>query len=260
MYTSLQAGIARYIGRVGARLRQDDRQFRITSDDRSNLTSSWLQALSRLLIRTKAFHHGAAFLFAPSQADLNVKHSVNYTRIRSALDGIGYFETKKYQLFQTIQAIERHSDSIPLDLHTDWAIVEDELQDCRSELDSAIWFVSLLSRIDGAVLLDFDISVVGFGVEILTTAAPPLLYRASDAVGSQRGLSKIEYEHYGTRHRSMMRYCASHPGAIGFVISQDGDARAITADQGRVLLWDDIRLQLEFRIQVPPVRPESADG
>jgi sensor domain DACNV-containing protein len=55
VYTSLQAGIARYIGRVGARLRQDDRQFRITSDDRSNLTSSWLQALSRLLIRTKPF-------------------------------------------------------------------------------------------------------------------------------------------------------------------------------------------------------------
>ena len=258
VYSRLEAGISRYISRVQRRLRENDRHFRVTSELRSTLASSWVQALSRLLLRTKAFHHGAAFLFTPRQTDLNVKHPINYTRIASALDGIGYFDAKKYQAFETIDALEKHSHSIPLDLHYDWVFADDELEDSRSELDSAIWFASLLSRIDGAVLLDFDMSVLGFGVEILTKAAPASIFRASDAVGSQRGLRKIGYEHYGTRHRSMMRYCARHPGAVGFVISQDGDARAIAADRSRVLLWDDIRLQLEFRSRSLPAGPESA--
>jgi hypothetical protein len=247
IYSRLDAGILRYISRVETRLKRDDRKFRLTSEDHGELTSSWLQ-----------FHHGAAFLFTQSNRELNVKHSINYTRIANALNGIGYFQTKKYQTFERIDAVEKIGDTIPSDLHYDWVIAEDELQDSRSELDSAIWFVSLLSRIDGAVLLDFDMSVLGFGVEILTTTAPSFIFRASDAIGSQRRLQKVAYEDYGTRHRSMVRYCAGHPGAVGFVISQDGEVRAITADRDRVLLWDDIKLQLDFRMRPSSTGQQSA--
>ena len=176
-----------------------------------------------------------------------MKHSIKYGRIQSALDGIGYLEASMYQADDAITVLEKNADQLPMDLYYDRVVSEDDLQDSRSELDSSIWFVSLLSRIDGAVSLDFDLSVLGFGVEILTTTAPTFIYRATDAVGSKRRIHKVDYQHFGTRHRSMMRYCASHPGSIGFVIFQDGDARAITSDRGRVLLWDDIKLQLDFR-------------
>jgi hypothetical protein len=246
VYDQLEPGISRYIKRVAKLLSRHD-DFAITPGHRSTLASFWLQALSRLMIRTKAFRHGAGFLFAKGQKDLNVKHSINYRRIRSALDGIGYFEASMYQQEEAITALEKKADQLPMGLYYDRILSEDDLQDSRSELDSGIWFVSLLSRIDGAVLLDFDMSVLGFGVEILTTAAPTFIYRATDAVGSKRRTHKVDYQHFGTRPRSMMRYCASHPGSIGFVISQDGDVRAITSDRGRVLLWDDIKLQLDFR-------------
>lgn len=243
----LEAGILRYMKRVTGRLRKEDPQFQPNVEDRSAWTSSWLEVLSRLFLRTKAFHHGGAFLFTPSKTDLNVGRSINYKRIPRALDGIGYYESKKYRVFDKIDAIEKHGDSIPLELHYDSVVGDDELEDARSELDSAIWFVSLLSRMDGAVLLDFDMSVLGFGVEILTTAVPASIFRVCDAVGNVGSLRRIGYEHYGTRHRSMIRYCASQPGAVGFVISQDGDVRAVTAHRGHVLLWDDIKLQISFR-------------
>ena len=45
----------------------------------------------------------------------------------------------------------------------------------------------------------------------------------------------------------MMRYCYSNPGSIGFVISQDGDVRAITRLGSRLVLWENIDVQLAYR-------------
>lgn len=247
VYDLLVNGIEQYIERVGSRLKQDDPASGLSPQDTAELARTWVQALSRLLLRTKAFRHGGAFLFARKKQDLKIKHSIDYRRIRGALDAIGYFETKAVQSADQLVKLEgSRREFIPFQLHWDSVTAQGELDDGRSELGNAIWFVSLLSRIDGAVLLDFDMSVQGFGVEILTTEAPFAVFRAGDAPASEKTLRSLDYEHYGTRHRSMMRYCAKHPGSVGFVISQDGDVRAIVSDKGRVLLWDDIKLQLEF--------------
>jgi len=47
---------------------------------------------------------------------------------------------------------------------------------------------------------------------------------------------------YGTRHRSMFNYCAAHSGSVGFVVSQDGDIRAITKVGTKLVMWENIRL------------------
>ena len=41
----------------------------------------------------------------------------------------------------------------------------------------------------------------------------------------------------------MLRYCATNPKSIGFVVSQDGDVLAVTESHNRVLLWDNVRIQ-----------------
>jgi formylmethanofuran dehydrogenase subunit B len=38
----------------------------------------------------------------------------------------------------------------------------------------------------------------------------------------------------------MMRYCAASHGAVGFVVSQDGDVRAIIGDRGVVVFWENM--------------------
>jgi hypothetical protein len=45
----------------------------------------------------------------------------------------------------------------------------------------------------------------------------------------------------------MMRYCYKHPGSVGFVVSQDGDVRALTRVGEAVIMWDNIRLQYEVK-------------
>jgi hypothetical protein len=44
----------------------------------------------------------------------------------------------------------------------------------------------------------------------------------------------------------MMRYCAQTPGSVGFVISQDGDVRAITLVKGRLVMWESIGIHNYF--------------
>jgi hypothetical protein len=55
-------------------------------------------------------------------------------------------------------------------------------------------------------------------------------------------LEPLEYDHLGTRHQSMMRYCFEHPETAGFVVSEDGDARAICFVDGRLIVWENIKL------------------
>ena len=47
----------------------------------------------------------------------------------------------------------------------------------------------------------------------------------------------------------MLRYCDEHEGALGFVISQDGDIRATMKYRGRLVLWENINVQLAYRVE-----------
>ena len=91
-----------------------------------------------------------------------------------------------------------------------------------------------LSRVDGLIWLDSQLRLKAFGVEITVQNKPK---NAVMAQNSQSTKSKtLNLDDYGTRHRSMLPYCASSPNTVGFVVSQDGDVRAITNLGNRVVL------------------------
>ena len=111
-------------------------------------------------------------------------------------------------------------------------------------LDSAIWFVAVLSRVDGLVVMDHELGVEGFGVIIRCQTIPPRdsVFRSYQADVHEDVLEPLDYDHLGTRHQSMMRYCYEHPGTVGFVVSEDGDARAMSLVDGRLIVWENIKL------------------
>lgn len=136
--------------------------------------------------------------------------------------------------------VEYDKKQLPMRLYYDESIARSEEEDCDAELRGCVRFVSSLSRVDGLIHCDSELRVTGFGAEIVIGEDPKSVMQSNAADPENKDLVRLEPSHFGMRHRSMMRYCGRYPSAIGFVISQDGDIRAVTAVGSRVYVWENV--------------------
>jgi hypothetical protein len=139
--------------------------------------------------------------------------------------------------------VDADEEELPVGLYLEESVEEGEREDAEAELDGALWFISLLTRVDGAVLMTPNLEVMGFGVEIRADDTPSAVWAAGNASGAPSRRRKADYYALGTRHRSMMRYCWTIPGSLGLVISQDGDVRAMLRLDDSLAMWEQIQLQ-----------------
>jgi hypothetical protein len=212
------------------------------------LIARWLQALCRLLLRVQRYGHGGAILISPDNSlkGLNMKYELPYDRLRSALEDQAVLHIELAYASERIWGdyLRKNIDSIPVDLYLDELTARNNEEDNRREVEGTIWFLSLLTRVDGLVLLNQSLELQGFGVEITFQDVPRDVYAAGNQTATTRRLTSIDFNHYGTRHRSMMRYCSQIPGSVGFVISQDKDVRCMTQVGNKLVMWENIKLQL----------------
>ena len=240
---ALEIGIIRHLNSVKNKVDED------VYSDRDHweklLSKFWYASICRILLRIRSYKHGGAVLISAGRLErgLNVKYRILYTRLKDALvqRSVKLIETT-YASDQIFEYLEK-DDDIPIDLYLDENVSETELNRIRSEIDGSLWFISLLSRVDGLVLINKHLSVSGFGVEIKTSKIPEGIYFSSTQIPNESSLQAVDYNHFGTRHRSMMRYCWNYPGSVGFVVSQDGDVRAMTKYGNKLIVWDNIKLQ-----------------
>jgi hypothetical protein len=241
---SLQPGIRSFVDAVHGGLPEGIYERRPDRD--TSLTGAWLSSLSGLLLRVRSLRHGGAVLITPdtSRRGLDIKYGIEYPRLRSALREAALLRIREAHARDQIaeEYLERGAEEIPVGLYREEVICSHQWEKHQNELDGTIGFISLLTRVDGLVLMDNNLDVHGFGVMIGSGEDPPEVYIAGDSRATQSELRGLDPNHFGSRHRSMMRYCAHNPGSVGFVFSQDGDVRAMTEVRGRVVMWEPIRL------------------
>lgn len=255
VFETLQSGIQRYIEKVHAQV--GPLAFSQRSHWPSTLADTWLTALRRLLLHIQQYRHGGAVLITPDSTtkDLNIKYQLDYTRLRTCLDRRGVFVIHHTETSGALlqMAIDDGAEHLPTDIYLEESSADTDLEESREELDGLLWFVSLLSRVDGLLLLSPDLDVRGFGTEIQTSAPPTKVVRAHEPHALRTRLTTLDYNHFGTRHRSMMRYCAAVSGSVGFVVSQDGDVRAMTRVRDALVVWENVKLRLDdFERRRPP--------
>ena len=103
--------------------------------------------------------------------------------------------------------------------------------------DTATRVTAHASCVDGAVILDAALSVLGFRVELLARDedALPVCVSLSPEACEPTATGTVDIAAFGTRHRSAARFCARLPGAVAVVVSQDGDMREfLRLPDGRV--------------------------
>jgi hypothetical protein len=218
------------------------------------LSRDWVETLCRVLLRAQNYRHGGAILISADEThpDLKVKYGLTYTRLHDALVGRAISRIGRSEASDAIsELMDGDANDVPMGLYLNESVADIHSDERVSELDGIIWFISLLTRVDGLVLMNRSMDVLGFGVEILNEEPPGAVYIATGQRATDAGIRRGDYNHYGTRHRSMMRYCSKHPGSLGFVISQDGHVRTVTNVRGRVVMWDNLRLQFTTFVAQP---------
>jgi hypothetical protein len=205
------------------------------------LEDIWFSAVSRLLIGIQRYRHGGAVLISDEANDLRPKYSIEYRRLGEAIVHLAAEDIRKATPVVPENYGSYVDRAFPPPVTQMIPAPRQELEHNINEVKGCLRFLTSLSRVDGLLWFDSALSLRGFGVEIIAGKDPAQVYFAknSDATKSEA----LVPDHFGMRHRSMMRYCGSHGSAVGFVVSEDGDVRAITQVDSAVMLWDPIRLQ-----------------
>lgn len=96
--------------------------------------------------------------------------------------------------------------------------------------------VAKLSTVDGCLVFDQGLRLIGFKGEVLVREDPECVELNLDVGLDIQDLKKaFDLNQYGTRHRSAARFCGKVPGAVVFVVSQDGDIRLfLRLDNGKI--------------------------
>lgn len=92
-----------------------------------------------------------------------------------------------------------------------------------------------LMQVDGALVLDQRMCIIGFGGEIRVDRNVLRVDQSMDLDGTQ--LQEWNVQADGTRHRSVYRLCSVEPETLGFVISQDSQVRLIANVNESVVFW-----------------------
>jgi DisA bacterial checkpoint controller nucleotide-binding len=94
-----------------------------------------------------------------------------------------------------------------------------------------------LSAVDGAVVIDKRLGLLGFGAEVSPELpAPARVWRALDAEGRER--SPDDIENVGTRHRAAYRFVKEHPQGLAVVVSHDGGVSFVANREQEVVFWE----------------------
>jgi hypothetical protein len=122
-----------------------------------------------------------------SHKGLLVKHGVAYSRLRTALQRQAVANAQQLIAGATItdEYMDQELEEMPVGLYLDEVVAGYDLEEIRNELGGVIWFISLLTRVDGLVLLNQNLEVQGFGVEITESEEPSGIFAAGDAEASE---------------------------------------------------------------------------
>jgi len=122
-----------------------------------------------------------------------------------------------------------------------WREFETTSDDELATLDEALFeiahFIAGLASADGAVVLNKQHDILGFGGMI--SGRLPAVRTVARALDLEADTVTDEgTENVGARHRSAYRLAGALPGAVIIVISQDGGVRFVAQRNGRVTYWE----------------------
>lgn len=173
--------------------------------------------VTRLAARTLEHEHGGMILIVPAEQPAPVGVRVHY----GVGDGAGVLAKRYAEVIRDVADEHRlqrlyGSRARGIDGRVS---VRDETQIAFAE---AIELVARLTAIDNAVLLDTDLRLRGFGVQVIEGDAPRMAFEHTDPYTGSTHVDDLS-TFKGTRHPAGVIFCMRQPReAAAIIASQDG--------------------------------------
>lgn len=196
-----------------------------------------LQFVKRIINLVRGSGHGGSLVFLPEgQEGLDASArwiDCKYT-VEPDAAGLRFRYLLQAILRRVGQLCPQNSTA-----ETAWEVFRTSSDEELDRLEEAFFelarFFSDLMQVDGALVLDQRLCVIGFGGEIRVDRSVLQITHAHDLDCVQVTLWNPQAD--GTRHRSVYRLCSVEPKVIGFVISQDSQVRMIANIEESVIFW-----------------------
>ena len=229
---------------LGQRAVQISRELEISPHDAAEaLFHEWKRTLWRLCVTVRRAGTGGAFLLTPHKKELSIHRSFGYSRLAESI--VFGVVDQRYQGTCEERVTRTGQDQVATQSVLEYFSASAQASDRQYELTGAVKLVASLATLDGAVVMQPDLTVVGFGAK-LEAVSTLRSKRPFDGQGfTQHGAraKRIDGSRFGTRHKSMFQYCAAHKDSVGVVISQDGTVRLVMTAGRSLLMWDAVKVE-----------------
>ncbi|MES1174819.1 MAG: putative sensor domain DACNV-containing protein [Myxococcales bacterium] len=192
--------------------------------------------LRRAIQLVRGARHGGLILVLDTAAEAPA-HAFDALRLKYRLvqdEPSHRYRTLLFAILENVAASTSKSSVGWRDFAQDPSLDLEKLEQAVFELSR---LVANLTGIDGAVVLDKRLGLVGYGAEVSAELPTPVrVWRALDTEGNQREADEIE--NVGTRHRAAYRFVHDHPQGLAIVISHDGGVSVVANHAGEVIFWE----------------------
>jgi len=202
----------------------------------------YTEFIERILDRIREEFHGGTLIIIPEEIKPNdtrlkdrivIKYSCDFNAWDPLIDKI----EKTHNYFNLMETI-RKQEILAKDV-TKCIVAVKDWQTAERKLTETANFISSLSAVDGAVVLNENLQLLGFGAEII--AISPSLKKIKVITDFRKNTGEYrDMELFGTRHRSAFRFCSSFENAIAAIVSQDGGIKLAKRVGSDVLFWPNI--------------------
>jgi hypothetical protein len=205
---------------------QDLSAFAAESAGQRTLLNIYTNSILAILERIRLTQHGGSVVISRTPFNEQLAHATYTVSEHAGL-------AAEIIAYKTLDDLLREP-------HSDFEAAA-ELERCRARLElhrtsrqliRGISRISLLAAVDGAVLLDDHLRIQGFGVRF-----PVLLPPGTTVLDALTG-SEYLCDQWGLRHQSVFSVCQNCEQAVGLIVSQDGEVKAVKADDGLLMFWD----------------------
>ncbi len=226
--------------REEVRAEHDRSQARVaspTSVDHSLVGRVGQHMLRRAIQIVRGARHGGMILCVNTDPEPAGKSGLDGLRLKYRLTQDEPANRYRTLLLAILEAVAASTPNASVG----WSDFASDASPHLAQLEQAVFelsgVIANLAAVDGAVVLDKRLGLVGFGAEVSAELpAPQRIWRALDREGQER--QPEDFESVGTRHRAAYRYVHGHPQGLALVVSQDGAVSFVANRDGEVVVWE----------------------